>query len=66
MFVTDTLRSGGAGKRGILNRLHASFICAVERSRSRGALAELNDYMLKDIGITREQACRESRRHFWD
>lgn len=66
MYVTDTVRSGGAGKSGILIRLHASFICAVERSRSRGALAELNDYMLKDIGLTREQARREARRHFWD
>ena len=34
--------------------------------RERLQLLELNDYMLSDIGITREEAGREAARPFWD
>jgi uncharacterized protein YjiS (DUF1127 family) len=34
--------------------------------RERRLLLELNDYMLNDIGLTREQARREAARPFWD
>ncbi|WP_172294920.1 DUF1127 domain-containing protein [Pseudoruegeria sp. HB172150] len=36
-----------------------------ERRRSRKALAELDHFMLFDIGITPEQARREISRPFW-
>jgi uncharacterized protein YjiS (DUF1127 family) len=36
-----------------------------ERGRSRRALVELNDHMLKDIGITRLDALREASKPFW-
>lgn len=34
--------------------------------RERLQLLELNDYMLNDIGLTREEAGREAARPFWD
>ncbi len=35
------------------------------RARERRALAELDDYLLKDCGLTREQARREAGKPFW-
>jgi uncharacterized protein YjiS (DUF1127 family) len=35
------------------------------RSRDRRALAELDDFMLKDIGMTRADVVVESGKHFW-
>ncbi len=36
-----------------------------ERHRQRRALLELNDHMLKDIGIGRSEAYCEGRKPFW-
>ncbi|MCE9680906.1 DUF1127 domain-containing protein [Halomonas alkalisoli] len=38
----------------------------VQLRRERNQLLELNDHQLRDIGLTRHEAARESRRHFWD
>ena len=35
------------------------------RQRTRRALAQLDDRMLADVGITREQALREAEKPFW-
>ncbi len=35
------------------------------RSRERGQLAALDDRMLRDIGLTRADAIRLSRKPFW-
>jgi uncharacterized protein YjiS (DUF1127 family) len=37
----------------------------LERSRQRRALAELNDHMLRDIGLTRADAWAEAEKPFW-
>ncbi len=37
----------------------------LQRSRQRTALAELDDRMLRDIGVTRSQAEREAAKPFW-
>ena len=37
-----------------------------ERARQRHQLATLGDHLLRDIGIDRDAARRESSRHFWD
>jgi uncharacterized protein YjiS (DUF1127 family) len=37
----------------------------VERARQRGALADLDDHQLRDIGITRVDAAREAGKPFW-
>ncbi len=34
-------------------------------SRERRALADLNDHLLRDVGITRDQAEREAAKPFW-
>ena len=40
----------------------------IERSRQRrqlGELAYLNNYLLKDIGLSQEEALREAAKPFW-
>ncbi len=36
-----------------------------ERTRQRRALGRLNDYMLKDLGLSRADAGREGGKRFW-
>ena len=36
-----------------------------QRRHQRQALRELDDRLLDDIGLTREQAAREARKWFW-
>jgi uncharacterized protein YjiS (DUF1127 family) len=36
-----------------------------ERWRQRQVLLELDDHLLRDIGISREQAIEEAKRPFW-
>ena len=38
---------------------------ALERRRQRCALADLDEHLLKDIGLSREAARRESARPMW-
>ncbi len=38
---------------------------AWHRYRSRALLAQLDDYMLKDIGVTRAEAQLEASKPFW-
>jgi uncharacterized protein YjiS (DUF1127 family) len=37
----------------------------IERVRQRRALAALDDRMLRDIGVTRAEAARETEKPFW-
>jgi uncharacterized protein YjiS (DUF1127 family) len=37
----------------------------LERARQRRQLAQLSDYMLRDIGLTRADAWAESEKPFW-
>ncbi len=37
----------------------------IARQQTRRALAQLDDRMLADVGITREQALREAGKPFW-
>ena len=37
----------------------------LERRRQRRALVELNDALLKDIGVSRYEAYREATKPFW-
>jgi uncharacterized protein YjiS (DUF1127 family) len=37
----------------------------MERSRQRRALAELDERLLRDIGLTRDEAWRECANPFW-
>jgi uncharacterized protein YjiS (DUF1127 family) len=40
-------------------RMHA-------RRRQRQALLDLDDHLLADIGVSREQALREAHKRFWN
>ena len=59
-----------AGLAGRLRRaLHDALAQLATRdrlTRERRHLAELDDRQLRDIGLSRHQALREARRHFWD
>jgi uncharacterized protein YjiS (DUF1127 family) len=46
-------------------RLLTSIYRAMERSRQRRALSRLSDALLRDIGLTRGEAARESAKPFW-
>jgi uncharacterized protein YjiS (DUF1127 family) len=46
-------------------RLVAGLLWLYERQQQRRVLLELDDHMLADIGITREQAQTEGRKPFW-
>lgn len=35
-------------------------------SRGRSQLAQMDDHMLADLGLTRDQAVVEAKRPFWD
>ena len=37
----------------------------LDKARQRGLLKHLDDRLLDDIGLTREQADREARKPFW-
>lgn len=47
---------------GLFRRLRK----AAALARQRHALAALDDAMLRDIGLTRDQAMNEAARPFWD
>lgn len=71
-------RRGSASGRTLILTVHAAWLAQLvsaillrldamlEKRRSRLALLELNDDQLKDIGISRADACREAARPFWD
>jgi uncharacterized protein YjiS (DUF1127 family) len=40
-------------------------LACAERSRQRRQLAELDDYMLRDVGLTRADVASELRKPFW-
>ncbi|WP_299640190.1 DUF1127 domain-containing protein [uncultured Ruegeria sp.] len=49
------------------NRSLVSLISqAFELTRQRRKLAQLDDAVLEDIGVTREEASAEANRFFWD
>jgi len=50
-----------AGLRRVVHNVHEWN----DRSRQRQALAELDDHLLKDIGIARSAAAVEASQPFW-
>ncbi|MCW8334553.1 DUF1127 domain-containing protein [Vibrio paucivorans] len=49
-----------------VKKFYGQIRCWLSKSRSRKQLAELPDYLLDDVGISKHQARTESRRVFWD
>lgn len=66
MLMDDVTRPAAGGR---LRRLLAAFADRIvvwsERYRERCALSRLDDYLLKDIGLTRTEARREMDKPFW-
>ena len=54
-------RAPAAAVQGLLGKIGAAW----RRRRSRNLLSELDDYMLKDIGVTRAEARIEANKPFW-
>jgi uncharacterized protein YjiS (DUF1127 family) len=54
-----------ARHRWSLDTLVAWIRSALERSKQRRALAELDDRALRDIGISRSEALYEAGKPFW-
>jgi uncharacterized protein YjiS (DUF1127 family) len=51
--------------RWVLTVIAATVSVWLERSRSRRALAAFDDHQLRDIGLSRADAWRESPKRFW-
>jgi uncharacterized protein YjiS (DUF1127 family) len=49
-----------------LARLPARLLAAEALARSRRALGRLDDHVLRDIGLTQDQAESEAKRPSWD
>jgi len=53
------------GLGGLVARAVGFFLLWQERARGRRELQQLNDHMLKDIGLNRIDALREAEKPFW-
>ena len=72
MNTYAAIRSSGSGWRQFAEAIFSSVRLAVDRiylyrqrSRQRRSLRELDERLLDDIGITREQALQEAGKPFW-
>ena len=66
--VVDAAAAPFAVRNGVLPLVRGWLIAlarAHERSRQRQTLRDLDDHLLRDIGVTREQAEREAHKPFW-
>ncbi len=61
---SKSLRAFGQIRRIVVKVLNTIIIWQ-ERSGQRHALSELNEHMLKDIGVSRADAYKEIRKPFW-
>ena len=58
------LRAFGKVRRVVVKCLQ-KFVIWQERAEQRHALSELDERMLKDIGVTNADAYKEARKPFW-
>jgi len=77
LLVWASVPSAGHGgrkprRRGLKCRPPASLFATIRdwaarrrRRRSLAALTELDDHLLKDIGLSRQEAVRECAKWFW-
>jgi uncharacterized protein YjiS (DUF1127 family) len=55
----------GPASRRLLPTLMGRFRSWRERARGRHLLQQLDDRMLRDVGLTRSDVERECNKHFW-
>jgi len=72
------MRPSARGRRQSASARHAAALAAwsrrvgdtllqcLERCRQRRALGSLSDHMLKDLGLSRSDAGRETGKRFWE
>ena len=56
---------GPAAPRRLLPNLLRRFLAWRDRARSRHLLLQLDDRMLRDVGLTHSDVDRECAKHFW-
>jgi len=56
---------GPADSRRLLPNLLSRFLAWRERARGRHLLLQLDDRMLRDVGLSRSDVDRECAKHFW-
>ena len=56
---------GPAAPRRLLSNLLSRFLGWRERARSRHLLLQLDDRMLRDVGLSRSDVDHECAKHFW-
>lgn len=54
-----------AKARRLVVKILGKLVIWQERAEQRQMLSELNEHMLKDIGVSRSDAYREARKPFW-
>lgn len=57
---------GPAAPQRVVPSLFARALAALAIRRERRSLLDLDDHLLGDIGLTRDEAAREARREVWD
>jgi len=62
--AAKSLRALGKVRRIVVKCLQ-KFVIWQERAEQRHALSELNERMLKDIGVSNADAYKEARKPFW-
>ncbi len=60
-----TSARGYAQQSALVTRFVRLFTVWSERHRARRALARLDEHMLRDIGLSQNEARREVARRFW-
>jgi uncharacterized protein YjiS (DUF1127 family) len=56
---------GSAASPRLLTNLVSQVVQWQERARSRHLLQQLDDRMLRDVGLSRSDVDRECAKHFW-
>lgn len=56
---------GPTAPHRLLPHLLSRFLSWRERARSRDLLLQLDDRMLRDVGLSRSDVDRECAKHFW-
>ena len=64
--LNGTTKVGGAARQPLFKRAIATARAWMAVSHQRTKLRAMDDRMLRDIGLSREDAYREAERPFWD